>query len=500
MNISIFKKKQFLLLCFIVMLCAFFICGCKSKQETHIPQNVNELSNSKVAVILGGLQDLYLTKECPNCEIMRLNSLPECLAAVEKGIADYAVLDSIAIVGASIEERGMQVDFCLNDYLPIASAFRYEDKDLCQQYNEFLAEINRNGVVSEMKERWLSNNALTSTMPSIDRPTSGTPVRVGTLNNDFPLSFVKDGQLAGYEMEMMYRFGAYIGRPVEISAFEFSSMLMALSTGKIDMVTCFLSKTEERAKTVLFSDSYYQCQSICVGRSVDNKALANNNLWSKTKKGLYNNLIVEKRWKLLLDGLWETVFISFFAIVIGTLWGCFICALRMSSKKLWRGIAIGYVEIMRGMPILVFLMIMFYIVFATSRVTATWVAIIAFAMNFGAYVSEMFRTGIQGVDKGQVEAGRALGFSKRSTFINFVMPQALRSIFPVYKGEAISLIKNTSVVGYIAIQDLTKASDIIRSRTFDAFLPLILITIIYFLLAWLLSIGLDYLNQKTTRA
>ena len=213
-----------------------------------------------------------------------------------------------------------------------------------------------------------------------------------------------------------------------------------------------------------------------------------------------NDLLVEKRWKLLLDGLWETVFISFFSIIIGTILGCLICALRMSRRKLWRGITIGYTKIMHGMPILVFLMIMFYIVFAPTQVTATWVAIIAFAMNFGAFVSEMFLSGIQSVDHGQVEAGRALGFSKRSTFVNFVLPQALHRIFPVYKGEAISLIKNTSIVGYIAIQDITNASDIIRSRTFDAFFPLIIITIIYFILAWILGAVLDYINKKTTHA
>ncbi|MCQ2271719.1 MAG: ABC transporter permease subunit [Bacteroidales bacterium] len=499
--VSFLKKNQFFLFFIsILLLSTFLLNGCKNDQKTHIPKSLNELGNSKVAVVLGTIQDIYMTEQYPDCEMIRLNSLPECLAAVEKGIADYTVLDSIAILGAGIEKRGMQVDFCLNDYTSIASAFRFEDDNLCQQYNEFLAEIHQNGTVNEMKERWLSDNALNTSMPPIDRSTSGTPILVGTINFNFPFSFIKDGQLAGYEMEMMYRFGTYIGRPVEISAYEFSSILMALNSGKIDIVTCFLCQTEERAKTVLFSDPYYQCQSICVGRSANSNAYSDNNFWDETKEVFKNDLLVEKRWKLLLDGLWETVFISFFSIIIGTILGCLICALRMSRRKLWRGITIGYTKIMHGMPILVFLMIMFYIVFAPTQVTATWVAIIAFAMNFGAFVSEMFLSGIQSVDHGQVEAGRALGFSKRSTFVNFVLPQALHRIFPVYKGEAISLIKNTSIVGYIAIQDITNASDIIRSRTFDAFFPLIIITIIYFILAWILGAVLDYINKKTTHA
>jgi len=126
------------------------------------------------------------------------------------------------------------------------------------------------------------------------------------------------------------------------------------------------------------------------------------------------------------------------------------------------------------------------------------IAIITFALNMGAYSSEMFRTAIQSVDKGQTEAGIALGFTKIQTFIYVVFPQALKRVIPVYKGEVISLLKMTSIVGYVAVVDLTKASDIIRSRTFDAFFPLIVVAVIYFLLAWLLGIALDKLNNKTS--
>ena len=132
-------------------------------------------------------------------------------------------------------------------------------------------------------------------------------------------------------------------------------------------------------------------------------------------------------------------------------------------------------------------MIIFYIIFASVNINPVLVAVIAFGINFGAYVSEMFRTSIQSIDKGQSEAGIASGFTKVQTFVHIVMPQALRQVLPVYKGEFISLVKMTSIVGYVAVQDLTKASDIIRSRTFDAFFPLIMAAVIYLLIAWLLT-------------
>ena len=136
-------------------------------------------------------------------------------------------------------------------------------------------------------------------------------------------------------------------------------------------------------------------------------------------------------------------------------------------------------------------MLMYYVVFATTKMTGVTVSVITFSMIFGAYVSEMFRSAIQSVPRGQTEAGIALGFSKISTFIHIVLPQAIRQVYPIYKGELIALTKLTSIVGYIAVQDLTKASDLIRSRTFDAFFPLIVISVIYFFISWGLARLLD---------
>jgi polar amino acid transport system substrate-binding protein len=169
--------------------------------------------------------------------------------------------------------------------------------------------------------------------------------------------------------------------------------------------------------------------------------------------------------------------------------------MRMSHRKLLVTPAKVYVAILRGTPVLVVLMIIFYVVFASVDIDPLIVAVFAFGLNFAAYVSEMFRTGIEGVDRGQTEAGIAMGFTRVQTFLHIVLPQASKRILPVYKGELISLVKMTSIVGYIAVQDLTKASDIIRSRTFDAFFPLIMVAVLYFLISWLLMVALDRLER-----
>lgn len=206
--------------------------------------------------------------------------------------------------------------------------------------------------------------------------------------------------------------------------------------------------------------------------------------------------IVENRWRLVLSGLWVTILISLFSLALGTLLGALICAMRQSKHKLLSGIAKIYIRIIQGMPMVVILMILYYIVFGSVNINAIVVAVIGFSMNFAAYSAEMFRTGIDAVDKGQLEAAAASGFSKSQSFILITLPQAARHVIPVYKGEFISMVKNTSIVGYIAIQDLTKVSDIIRSRTYEAFFPLLSTALIYFTITYLLILVLNLIEFK----
>ena len=213
-------------------------------------------------------------------------------------------------------------------------------------------------------------------------------------------------------------------------------------------------------------------------------------------ESFYNNLIAEDRYRMILDGLQVTLIITICAALLGTMLGGLVCWMRMNRRAWLRQIAKAYIDLMRGTPVLVLLMIMYYVVMAPVDATGIVVAIVTFAMNTAAYISEMLRTAIQGIDRGQTEAGLALGFTQRQTFFRIVMPQVIKSVLPVYQGEVISLLKGTSIVGYIAVADMTRASDLIRSRTFDAFFPLIVTAIIYFLMAWLIGMLLQSLVYR----
>ena len=217
---------------------------------------------------------------------------------------------------------------------------------------------------------------------------------------------------------------------------------------------------------------------------------------SSLTESFTNNLIAEDRYRMILDGLQVTLLITFCAALLGTLLGGLVCWMRMSRRKWLQQVAKVYIELMRGTPVLVLLMLMYYVVMAPLDATGIVVAIVTFAMNTAAYISEMLRTTIQGIDRGQTEAGLALGFTPRQTFFKIVLPQVVKAVMPVYQGEVISLLKGTSIVGYIAVSDMTRASDLIRSRTFDAFFPLIVTAIIYFLMAWLIGLLLQSLVQR----
>lgn len=208
------------------------------------------------------------------------------------------------------------------------------------------------------------------------------------------------------------------------------------------------------------------------------------------------NVLQEQRYLLLLDGLKTTIVISIGAIALGSVLGGLICRMRMAGRSGLVVPAKAYIGIIRGIPLPVMLLLAYYVVFASVNISPVWVAIATFAATFAAYAAEIYRAGIESIDPGQREAGLALGFTRVQTFTHIIAPQAVCRILPVYKGEVINLVKMTSVVGFIAVQDLTRTADIIRSRTFDAFFPLVMVAGLYFMISWLLLMALTGLEKR----
>lgn len=214
-----------------------------------------------------------------------------------------------------------------------------------------------------------------------------------------------------------------------------------------------------------------------------------------------NNFIVDDRWMYLVNGLKTTFIITFFAILLGIVIGFVIAIIRSTSDKTGKlkianAICKIYLTIIRGTPILIQLLIIYYVIFTSPNMSQVVVAIIAFGVNSGAYVAEIVRSGIMSVDSGQFEAGRSLGFGYLETMRYIILPQALKNVLPALANEFIVLLKETSICGYIGLMDLTRGGDIIRSRTYEAFMPLIAVALIYLIIVMILSAGVSRLERR----
>lgn len=227
-------------------------------------------------------------------------------------------------------------------------------------------------------------------------------------------------------------------------------------------------------------------------------------MWQDFVSKFTLNFIKEDRWKFILRGLGVTIEITIFALIIGIVIGLLVALVKTTYEntgklKIANAITNVYLTIIRGTPVVVQLLIIYFVVFSTIRVDKVVAAVLTFGINSGAYQAEIFRAGIQSIPRGQFEAGRSLGFSYRQTMITIIMPQAIKNILPTLANEFISLLKETSIAGYIALEDLTKAGDIIRSRTYSAFMPLIGVALIYLILVLLLSTAAKALERRLKR-
>lgn len=223
--------------------------------------------------------------------------------------------------------------------------------------------------------------------------------------------------------------------------------------------------------------------------------------WEDFKDSVHTNFIQDARWKYLTNGLLVTLEISFCSVLLGILMGFVIAVIRSTHDKTgqWRFfnfLCKTYLTVVRGTPVVVQLLIIYFVIFGAVDVSKVLVAIVAFGFNSGAYVAEIIRGGIMSIDKGQLEAGRSLGLSYNQTMAYIILPQAFKNVLPSLGNEFIVLLKETSVSGYIALQDLTKGGDIIRSQTYTAFMPLVTVALIYLAIVMLFSSMLGKLERK----
>ncbi len=481
-----------------------FIVARKADIGTTVDDSI--IKPERMGIKTGSSYEPITLKYYPDSEYFYFDNNSDLVAALMNNKIDGFLNDEP--VGYMMHEQNDKLDYIKDPVVDDDYHFGFqkdtpESNKLREEFNETIAELKADGTLDEMKTKWLGRDDTNKTFDDSELSGENGKLMVAVLSDAPPFSYVSNNKLTGYSIELTTIFARKYGYSVEFEQTTVASALTGLSSGKYDIVANSLSYTEERAKSIDFSDPFYKGGVVLVARASDidiveggDTSSGNGSFISSIKTSFERNFITEARYKLILQGIAVTCIITLMSSLLGTILAFLVCMYRRTGSRLANNISNVYVMLLRGTPVVVLLMILYYVVFGKTDINAIWVAIIGFTLNFGAYTSEIMRSGIESIDAGQREAALALGYTENQAFFRFVFPQAILRFLPVYNGEIITLLKGSSVVGYIAIQDLAKMSDIIRSRTYEAFFPLIVTALIYYILAGILTLILKYVLKK----
>ncbi len=480
----------------VAILAVLGLTGCGGGDLPTIDKTA-DAAHARIGVMTGSTSEPLAAKQFPEAKVQSFDNITDAFGALKSGQLDAVITAYSSALLMARKNPDLRILDERLSHEDTAIAVRKGNTELLDAVNKIIADLKAEGAIASMDRRWLKTDPGPYEEIDIPLPTTGDPLRVGVSATREPFSFVDaNGRVTGHDGDLARLIAQRLNRPIEFQDMKFLALLPALQAGKIDLIVTGMSATDQRRKFVDFTQPYYANSQVMMVRNAT-VAAGGAGFWDGLKESIDSNILTEQRYLLLWDGLKTTFVISILATLFGTLLGGLVCFMRMSRSPLLRIPAMAYISVLRGIPVVVLLMLIFYVVFASVNINPVLVAVVAFGLNFAAYVAEIFRTGIEGIETGQTEAGLSMGFTRVGTFRLVIFPQLVRRILPVYKGEFISLVKMTSIVGYIAVMDLTKASDIIRARTFDAFFPLFLVAVLYFLISYSLIALMDWVDRRT---
>ena len=459
--------------------------------------SLDQLDGKRIGVQTGTTAADVVRERLPNAQISYFSTFPDMAAALEASKIDGYPGDGLVLRMMAAEDPAL---FTLDEKMTnfdcgIVLPKNEKGDRLGQQLNEWIAEAKKSGQLDAIIDKWIEAPEEERTLPDYKSfPATNGVLKVTTEGTYPPMNYFRGDELVGAEVEMCALFCKAYGYRLEISAMNFDGMLAAVETGKYDCALSGIAITEERKQSVNFSDPYYTG-----GYQMNILKAEDTGVQGSTGSGVAGffrsiaasfekTFIRENRWKLLLQGSITTLLITLLSVVFGTVMGFIVYLICRRGNRVANNLTRFCLWLIEGMPVIVFLMILYYIIFRKVAISGTWVSVVGFTLIFGAAVFMMLKTGVGAVDPAQAEAASALGYSDRKAFFRVVLPQAVPHILPTYTGHVTSLLKATAIVGYIAVEDLTKMGDIIRSRTYEAFFPLISVAVIYFMLAGILGV------------
>ena len=472
-----------------------------SQADGDIIKTVNDLPGKKIGVQLGTTGDTYATDyegDEAGTKIERYNKAADAVQALKQEKIDCVIIDeqpANEFLNKNSDIKKIDEDFSNEDY---AFCVQKGNTELLEKINTSLEKLKKDGTLANIITNYIGTDEQKGTMPyekkDVDRK-NGTLV-VATNAEFKPYEYYENGVVTGIDMDIMQAICDDLGMEMKIEDMAFDSIIVAVQSGKADVGAAGMTVTEDRKKNVDFSDSYTNAKQVILVRDTSNSG-SGIGFIDKLKQCFVD----DSRWQYVLTGFTNTLIITLCAILIGLVLGSLIAIVRTihdqnGKLKILNFICKIYLTIIRGTPAMIQLLIIYYVIFASVAIDKTIVAVVAFGLNSAAYVAEVVRSGINSVDHGQFEAGRSLGLTYKQTMWSIILPQAFRNMLPALCNEFISLLKETAISGYIGLNDLTKGGDIIRSQTFEAFIPLIAVAIIYLAIVMLLTFAVNKLERK----
>ena len=484
------------ILCFLLLsllLCAGAACA---EGASATISSLGDLNGKRIGVQTGTPMDAMVEETLPNATISYFNSCSDLAAAMEAGKIDAFPVDEAVLRLMMAEDDALAplpdeyLDFYEACYiLPKTEA----GKALKDQLDAWIKAITASGELAEINRKWLDSPESEKTLPDYHSlPATNGTLTLATEAFYPPFMYYRDNKIVGMELDLTIRFCEANGYGLEVIDMSFDSVLVSVVQGKADFAAAGIAVTEERKESVYFSEPYYTGGTVMAILKAEQQTSApadqQESFWDGIVSSFNKTFIREDRWELFVDGVLTTLLITVLSILSGTALGFVVFMMCRNGNIIANGVTRFSMWLVQGMPMVVLLMILYYIIFGSVAINGVVVAVIGFTLTFGASVFGLLKMGVGTIDRGQYEAAYALGYANRRTFFRIILPQAIPHILPAYKGEIVGLIKATAIVGYIAVQDLTKMGDIVRSRTYEAFFPLIAVTVIYFVLEGLLGL------------
>ena len=452
-------------------------------------QTLDELTGKRFAYVNGSVYNQAVQKRIEGTSEEFYPSLSECVAAVEAGKDDAAVQLSYCCQLA-VNRRPGTVALLPEPVAKVSEGFFFpHGSDLTAKFNDIIKRFSDDGTLKQLEDKWVAADESGKTLPEQDWAAPNGTLRFATSGVIEPFSYVgQGGQPKGYDVELALLIARELGYHLEITTIPMDSIFAAVDTGKADFGGT-LTNTPERAAVCDFSEPVMPTTISVIVKTKE--AASSAGPFEKLAESFQKTFIEEDRWKLIVSGLGVTILISVVSGLLGLMLGFGIVFARRSGVR-WVGKLVdAFQALISRIPLVVVLMLLYYVVFGSIDIAGEIVAIIAFTLAFGATSGSTMWTAVTSIDPIQEETGLALGYTRQQVFFKIIFPQARQQFTPQLMGQFISLVKDTAIVGFIAVQDLTRASDLIRARTMDAFFPLISTAIIYFLfcllLAWILG-------------